>query len=458
MQSNSKQFSISATSLVILGLFLGALAIFSGCAGTTPTINHSPTIVSLTANPPSPIEVNQNTTITCYATDQDGDELTYTWAKTGGTITGSGSAIIWTAPTVVGNYTITCTVSDGELTATRSLTIEVSTLEPEILEGTVKGSVSNTLIYGATVTAISGTEIYTTATDFNGEYKLHFPVGTYRVTAEKETYNIATSTNVQINAGETKTVDFNLTTGTGETPTLWFDYSLSVYTVPVQSETRTDEELLEFYSERIRVKDLPKSSPTGYTIYAYLRAYVDNINNAGIKGFRFYSSTDQFGPYTLLASVPIQMWAESAYSRFYDYDPDLTPGIPSKYYAFSAWTDEGESSINIKGRVTPLDKFILVSPPNGATGVGTTPTFTWQPVANAHEYNIEVYRKDNYGWYDRVWSRWDIPAGTTSITYGEGGYYAAEPLNPGDECLWIMDAYGYNYSAKSMSYPRTFRP
>jgi len=261
-----------------------------------------------------------------------------------------------------------------------------------------------------------------------------------------------------VNAGETKTVDFNLTTGTGETPTLWFDYSLSVYTVPVQSETRTDEELLEFYSERIRVKDLPKSSPTGYTIYAYLRAYVDNINNAGIKGFRFYSSTDQFGPYTLLASVPIQMWAESAYSRFYDYDPDLTPGIPSKYYAFSAWTDEGESSINIKVRVTPLDKFILVSPPNGATGVGTTPTFTWQPVANAHEYNIEVYRKDNYGWYDRVWSRWDIPAGTTSITYGEGGYYAAEPLNPGDECLWIMDAYGYNYSAKSMSYPRTFRP
>ena len=376
--------------LVILGLFLGALAIFSGCAGTTPTINHHPTIISLTANPQSPIEVNQDTAITCLATDQDGDTLTYTWTKTGGTITGSGSAITWTAPAVVETYTITCTVSDGELTATRSLTIEVSTLGPEILEGTVYGSVSNTLIYGATVTAISGTEIYTTATDFNGEYKLHLPVGTYTVTAEKETYNIATSANVQINAGETKTADLTLTTGTAGTPYLTFDHYVDARTVPGQSETRTGGELSEFYPERIRAEDLPKASPTGYTIYAYLRAYVDHTNNTGIKGFRFYSSTDQFGPYTLLASVPIQMWAESVYSRFYDYDPDLTPGIPSKYYAFSAWTDEGESSINIEGRVTPLDKLILVSPSNGATGVGATPTFTWQPVANAHEYNIQV--------------------------------------------------------------------
>ena len=108
--------------------------------------------------------------------------------------------------------------------------------------------------------------------------------------------------------------------------------------------------------------------------------------------------------------------------------------------------------------MTPLDKLILVSPSNGTTDVGTIPTFTWQPVANAHEYNIYVYRKDNYGWYDRVWSRWDIPAGTTSINYGDGGYYAAEPLSPGDECFWIMYADGYNYSAVSMSYPRTFKP
>ena len=113
--------------LAILALFITTLVIFSGC--TTPPINHPPTIISLTANPPSPIEVNQSTVITCFATDQDGDTLTYTWTKTGGTITGSGSTINWTAPAIAGTYTITCTVSDGELIDIQSIIIVVS--EPE---------------------------------------------------------------------------------------------------------------------------------------------------------------------------------------------------------------------------------------------------------------------------------------------------------------------------------------
>lgn len=340
-----------------------------------------------------------------------------------------------------------------------SCTPSTQILEPEILKGTVYGSVSNTLIYGATITAISGTEIYTTATDLNGEYKLHLPVGTYTVTAEKETYNIATSTNVQIDAGETETVDFALTTGTAGTAYLTFRHYVDANTIPVQSETKIGKELLEFYPEQIKVEDLTKAAPAGYNIYISLGAYVDNIDNTDVKGFRFYRSANPGGPYALLASVPIDVWTTSASSQFYDYDPDLTPSVPSKYYAFSAWTDEGESVLTSPSQqVTPLGKLVLVSPANGTTNVGTTPTFTWQPVVNAHRYNIYVYRKNNYGWYDRVWSRWDISAGTTSITYGEGGYYAAEPLNPGDECLWIMYADGYNYSAVSRSYPRTFRP
>jgi hypothetical protein len=108
--------------LAILALFIITLVIFSGC---TPP-NHTPIIISLTANPQSPIEVNQSTVITCLATDQDGDTLTYAWTKTGGTITGSGSTITWTAPAIVGTYTITCTVSDGELSTTQTLVITLS--------------------------------------------------------------------------------------------------------------------------------------------------------------------------------------------------------------------------------------------------------------------------------------------------------------------------------------------
>jgi hypothetical protein len=117
--------------LVILALFLVTLVIFSGCGGPAPPINHSPTIITLTAEPPSPIEVNQSTVITCLATDQDGDTLTYGWAKTGGTISGSGSAIIWTAPATPGTYIITCTVSDGELIDIQAISIVATEPEPE---------------------------------------------------------------------------------------------------------------------------------------------------------------------------------------------------------------------------------------------------------------------------------------------------------------------------------------
>lgn len=73
----------------------------------------SPTISNLTANPSS-IDIKQTTTITCSTSDQDDDPLTYSWTKNGGTITGSGSTITWTAPSTPGAYTITCTVSDGK--------------------------------------------------------------------------------------------------------------------------------------------------------------------------------------------------------------------------------------------------------------------------------------------------------------------------------------------------------
>jgi len=123
--------------LGILASLLVALTIFPGCGGTAPPVNHSPTIIILTADSSS-INVNQSITITCIATDQDGDNLTYIWTKNGGTISGSGSAITWIAPATAGTYTITCTVSDGELTDGQNISIDVeqgsTTQEPELIE------------------------------------------------------------------------------------------------------------------------------------------------------------------------------------------------------------------------------------------------------------------------------------------------------------------------------------
>jgi hypothetical protein len=123
MFTNNKSLKVTVFILLMV-----VVIILSGCRGTAPPINHSPTIYNFIANPSS-IEINQDTTITCYATDQDEDALTYSWTKTGGTITGSGSAITWTAPAVAGTYTITCTVSDGELIDIQVISIVVT--EPE---------------------------------------------------------------------------------------------------------------------------------------------------------------------------------------------------------------------------------------------------------------------------------------------------------------------------------------
>ena len=53
------------------------------------------------------------TTIECSASDPDGDELSYAWSATSGSIDGEGPVISWLAPKESGTYTITVTVADG---------------------------------------------------------------------------------------------------------------------------------------------------------------------------------------------------------------------------------------------------------------------------------------------------------------------------------------------------------
>jgi hypothetical protein len=106
-------FVNKSLKLVIFTLFIIVLIVFTGCGGIVSSINYPPEISNLTANSDT-IEAGHNTIITCYATDPDGDQLTYTWTKTEGIISGNGSIIAWTAPATTGTYTITCSVSDGK--------------------------------------------------------------------------------------------------------------------------------------------------------------------------------------------------------------------------------------------------------------------------------------------------------------------------------------------------------
>ncbi|MCK5558937.1 MAG: fibronectin type III domain-containing protein [Thermoplasmata archaeon] len=74
--------------------------------------NQPPTISSLIVTPPS-ISPGGTATVTVLAYDPDGDELSYYYDTTGGTIEGSGSTVTYQAPQASGSYTITAQVSDG---------------------------------------------------------------------------------------------------------------------------------------------------------------------------------------------------------------------------------------------------------------------------------------------------------------------------------------------------------
>lgn len=64
--------------------------------------------------------------LTAAAADPEEDPLSYTWNATGGTISGTGTQVIWQSPGVPGNYTVSIEVSDGVNLVKRSVIINVS--------------------------------------------------------------------------------------------------------------------------------------------------------------------------------------------------------------------------------------------------------------------------------------------------------------------------------------------
>jgi len=103
----------------------------------TVRANHPPTITSIIADKDWVTPLG-SCHIRCNAEDPDGDELSYEWSASGGDISGTGSAMTWTAPEAVGIYTITVVVTDGYGGEdTRTLTVSVSPNPPPIIENLI---------------------------------------------------------------------------------------------------------------------------------------------------------------------------------------------------------------------------------------------------------------------------------------------------------------------------------
>ena len=114
---------VARQSKWLAGLILvtiAALLISGGCAPNT-----LPVISSLVLATQGEISPGMTAQIDCDALDPDDDELSYAWSADGGTISGSGYRVSWTAPGELGTYTINVEVSDGDDIVTDQLIITV---------------------------------------------------------------------------------------------------------------------------------------------------------------------------------------------------------------------------------------------------------------------------------------------------------------------------------------------
>jgi hypothetical protein len=171
-EQTMKKYKVSKwviVGLITLTMFMGTgCAMFTDLLGidgvdTPPEIDgvNTPPEISSLAPSATSVALEGSCTVSCTASDADGDTLTYDWAATGGAITGEGSTITWMAPAAEGSYSITVSVSDGKGgTASDSCTISVANAPPEI----------SSLDPSATSVAIEGScTVSCTASDADGD-------------------------------------------------------------------------------------------------------------------------------------------------------------------------------------------------------------------------------------------------------------------------------------------------
>ena len=107
-----------------------------------PAKNHVPAISAVTPTSGS-IGTGATTAVTATTSDPEADALTYTWsAPSGGSITGAGASVTYTAPGSIGTYPVNLTVDDGKGgTASSSTSISVTA-------GGGTGTAQGTLSFG----------------------------------------------------------------------------------------------------------------------------------------------------------------------------------------------------------------------------------------------------------------------------------------------------------------------
>ena len=64
---------------------------------------------------PAEVKPGTQVQVSCVVNNPRGNNLTYSWSSTGGTIKGEGQSVLWIAPESSGSYLIELVVSNGDL-------------------------------------------------------------------------------------------------------------------------------------------------------------------------------------------------------------------------------------------------------------------------------------------------------------------------------------------------------
>ena len=98
---------------IIIAAFI--LIAVSGCDILKPNNAPDDPVITTSVDPDTVVAPETELMLTVTCTDPDGDDLTFDWQATGGAFDyTTGSSVNWTAPGVLGTYTITVQAQDPD--------------------------------------------------------------------------------------------------------------------------------------------------------------------------------------------------------------------------------------------------------------------------------------------------------------------------------------------------------
>lgn len=99
---------------ISLILFLATLAISCGPTSCKEEDKNTDPSVSILKTEPVEINAGGVLSVLSAASDADGDDITFSYEVSGGTVTGDGTLVFWNMPSTAGSHKITVKADDGK--------------------------------------------------------------------------------------------------------------------------------------------------------------------------------------------------------------------------------------------------------------------------------------------------------------------------------------------------------